>query len=222
MRTVIGTRRYLCLFSSMYLLKIRESFFPSPLAIPLLPLWVWCSQLTTVTGSGTCVNPTATTVQVSGTAELKNGFTCANENPLNTYMLKLGADITLTSAWGTSSSNFQSRSGLWLGPNATVLIDGTRAGGGTWKLTRSQSAPELRLIYVSVGAFLGIENLELGGGKRPISEGTVSGTSYLPVNDVGHGLPCFFSRNVDSLSVGFVHQLHAEHFRTRALTLKNA
>ena len=45
----------------MTLLEIREDISLSRLAILLLPPWVWSSQLTAVTGSGTCVN-TATSV----------------------------------------------------------------------------------------------------------------------------------------------------------------
>ena len=182
--------------------EFGEGISPSRLAILLLPPWVWSFQLTAVTGSGTCANPSATVVHVSSLEDLKNGITCANDNIGSMYLLKLGADVTFTSAWGNSSSNGQSASGLWLGPNARVLIDGTRAGGGTWKLARSPSAGEFRLIYVSEGAVLAVENLELRDGRRPTSY------SNTGVNYVGHGLPCFFSLLTSfPCPFGFVHHL---------------
>ena len=192
--------------------KSREGSLPSRLAIPLLLFWVLCSQLTAVTGSGTCANPSATVVQVSNLAGFEDGITCANENIGITYSLKLGADVTLTSAWGGSSSNGQSVSGFWLGPNARVFIDGTRAGGGTWQLARSLGAPEFRLGYVSEGAVLAIENLELRDGKRP--------TSNDNANNVGHDLPCFFSLLASfPCPFGFLHHLYVKPSRTRVLTL---
>ena len=182
-------------------------------AILLLLSCILFSQLPAVTGSGICANPTTTIVEVSSPDELKNGITCANENTWRVYILVFRADITLTSAWGGSSSNGQSVSGLWLGPNAKVFFDGARAGGGTWKLTRLLSAAEFRLIYVSEGAVFVVENLELRNGKRPTSGNILA-------NYVSHSLPCLFSLLTSfPCPFGFVHHLYVKPSRTRALTL---
>ena len=183
--------------------EFRQGLFPSRLAILLLPPWVWSSQLTAVTGSGTCENPSVTAVQVTTPTAMKNAIACANENTGRMYSLKLGDDIRFDEVWefdNLDQGSPKSASGLWLNSSASVLIDGKRAGGGTWKLERSQSAGEFRLIYVSEGAVLAIENLELRDGKRP--------TSNDNANHVGHGLPCFFSLLTSfPCPFGFVHHL---------------
>ena len=115
-----------------------------------------------------------TQVRVHEVGELKALITCANEDAGTAYAIDLlEANITLMSAWGTSLKS-QSESGLWIGPNTMVSINGIRSGGGTSQIVGSQSGPKIRLIYVSRGARLSMENLVLrDGGRR--TEGEAAG-----------------------------------------------
>ena len=144
---------------------IREKPAQSQLAKILLLACSWFHPLKIVSGSGTCSDASSTEVSVGNLNDLLNAIACANTNTESTYTLTLRASITLNTIWGSQGS--QARSGLWIGPSAKVSIKGNPTEDGTSQIVRSRTAEMFRLFYVSTGAHLSMENIDLRLGAAP-------------------------------------------------------